>query len=103
MVSVGWEQGKTQRCSASSMGRNRGVVVSEIQKLHLRWHKKTGEDMPLDIAKLPLDRIRRAVELTEKGITVAVPKYSPQPAETVEESMMDWDRQDDKNGNAYGS
>ena len=77
--------------------------MSEIQKLHLRWHKKTGEDMPVDIAKLPLDRIRRAVELTEKGITVAVPKYSLPPAEPDEDSMMDWDRQDDKKGNAYGS
>jgi len=77
------------------------VAMTEIQQLHLRWHNKTGEDMPLDIAKLSLDRIRRAVELTEKGITVAVPKYSPPPAETVEESMMDWDRQDDKNGNAF--
>lgn len=66
--------------------------MTELQKLHLRWHEKTGEDMPLSIASLPLDRIRRAVALTEKGITVGVLKSHSTVTENVEESSLrDWD------------
>jgi dienelactone hydrolase len=43
-----------------------------------------------------------ANEVVEAGFTVAVPKGAT-TVEEVEESMMDWDRQDQKNGNAYGS
>jgi hypothetical protein len=66
--------------------------VTELQKLHLRWHKKTGEDMPASIANLPLERIRRAVELTEKGIVVVVPKELTPVFSDAGDSMMDWDR-----------
>ena len=65
--------------------------MSEIQTLKRRWQKKTGEDMPDNIASLPLDRIRRAVDLTEKGITVVVPK-TVAAVEVAEESMVAWDR-----------
>jgi len=69
-------------------------MTRELQNLHLRWHNKTGEDMPVEIASLPIDRIRRAVELTEKGITVVVPREvaatsTPEP----ESSLRDWDEE----------
>lgn len=69
------------------------AAMTEIQKLHLRWHKKTGEDMPANIALLPIDRIRRAVELTEKGITVAVPRECVSVESTAgsDDSLRDWD------------
>ena len=69
------------------------AAMTEIQKLHLRWHKKTGEDMPANIASLPIDRIRRAVELTEQGITVAVPRecVSIQSSADSDGSLRDWD------------
>ncbi len=69
------------------------AAMTEIQKLHLRWHKKTGEDMPADIASLPIDRIRRAVELTEKGITVVVPRECVSVESTADsnDSLRDWD------------
>lgn len=69
------------------------AAMTEIQKLHLRWHKKTGEDMPANIASLPIDRIRRAVELTEQGITVAVPRecVSIQSSADSNGSLRDWD------------
>lgn len=68
------------------------AAMTEIQKLHLRWHDKTGEDMPANIASLPIDQIRKAVDWTEKGITVAVSKSTAPVAEVVEESMMQWDK-----------
>jgi len=67
------------------------AAMTEIQKLHLRWHKKTGEDMPKEIASLPIEKIRRAVELTEKGITVVIPKAVQPMAEVAADSMMQWD------------
>jgi hypothetical protein len=66
--------------------------MSEIQTLRARWRRKTGEDMPDNIASLPMDRIRRAVELTEKGIVVAVPKPVSNTKEEPVCSMMDFDR-----------
>lgn len=67
---------------------------SELQSLHLRWHNKTGEDMPVEIASLPIDRIRRAVELTEKGITVVVPREAAAtPTPESESSLRDWDEE----------
>jgi hypothetical protein len=62
-----------------------------LDSLKARWKQKTGEDMPDNIASLPLDRIRRAVEMTEKGITVVVPK-AVVAVEAAEESMVAWDR-----------
>ena len=69
-------------------------MSSEIQNLHLRWHNKTGEDMPVEIASLPIERIRRAVELTEKGITVVVPReVRATSAPDSESSLRDWDEE----------
>lgn len=69
------------------------AAMTEIQKLKVRWKNKTGEDMPANIASLPIDRIRRAVELTEKGITVAVPRecVSIQSSADSDGSLRDWD------------
>ena len=68
--------------------------MTELQNLHLRWHNKTGEDMPIEIASLPIDRIRRAVELTEAGITVVVPReIAAAPAPESESSLRDWDEE----------
>ncbi len=36
----------------------------ELIDLRLRWFRKTAEYMPVDIQALPLDAIRRAVEVT---------------------------------------
>jgi hypothetical protein len=71
-----------------------------FDNLKARWLAKTGEPMPPEILLLPLKKICKAVLLVEAGFTVAVPKGATR-TEEVEESMMDWDRQDQKNGNAY--
>ena len=74
----------------------------ELTKLLDRWQEKTGEPMPCSILRLPIDRIRRAVELTEAGVTVFVPFENVTVPADNSDSMADWDRQDCKNGNAYG-
>ena len=66
-------------------------MKTELEKLQRRWTKSTGDTMPEAISRLPLDRIRRAVELTEAGQHVFVPGV-PVIAEPVHSgSMMDWD------------
>ena len=74
-----------------------------LDSMKARWKQKTGEEMPDDIASLTVHQIMRAVELTEQGITVVVPKAVEPVAADDGDSMADWDRQDEKNGNAYGS
>ncbi len=72
------------------------AAMTEIQKLHRRWHDKTGEDMPANIASLPIDQIRKAVDWTERGITVVVPKPSLTSCNEdgfgQESSMRNWDK-----------
>ena len=68
--------------------------MSEIQTLRRRWSKADdGNEMPEDIARQPLDIIRKAVKWREKRIVVAVPKHAVPMEEAVEDSsMMDWDK-----------
>jgi hypothetical protein len=68
------------------------AAMTEIQKLHLRWHKKTGEDMPANIACLPIEKIRKAVDWTEQGITVVVPRRYVAVQMVEESSIMAWDQ-----------
>jgi hypothetical protein len=69
------------------------AAMTEIQKLHRRWHDKTGEDMPANIASLPIGQIRKAVDWTEKGITVVVPRecVSSESTPDSDDSLRDWD------------
>ena len=48
--------------------------AKEIPGLMARWRKKTGVSMPIDIAQLPIDKIRTAVKHIERGDIVCVPK-----------------------------
>jgi len=67
--------------------------VTELQKLHRRWRRKTGEEMPEDIARQPIDMIRKAVKWCERGITIAIPKSVESMAEVTADSMMEWDEE----------
>ena len=68
------------------------AALTEIQELHLRWHNETGEDMPPEIACLPIEKIRKAVDWTERGITVVVPRECVPAAVAEESSIMAWDQ-----------
>ena len=66
--------------------------MTEIQTLRRRWSAADdGNQMPEDIARQPIDLIRKAVKWRERGITIAIPKSVEPVAEVAEESMMDWD------------
>lgn len=60
----------------------------------------TGKDLPEHIQNLPLDRVRLAICAARNGVVFGEPK-TPAPIESS--SLVDWDNQDAKNGNAYGS
>ncbi len=66
--------------------------VSEIQTLRRRWSAADdGNPMPEDIARQPIDIIRKAVAWREKGIVVAVPKSVVPMEEVAESSLREWD------------
>jgi len=48
--------------------------AKELPGLMARWRKKTGVVMPIDIAQLPIEKIRKAVKHIERGDIVCVPK-----------------------------
>ena len=77
--------------------------MTELEKLQTRWLVKVGDIMPDAITQLPVEKVRFAVSLVEDGATVVVSKEPSNIAADDSNSMSDWDRQDDKNGNAYGS
>ncbi len=69
----------------------------EIPGLMARWRKKTGNPMPLDIASMPIEKIRFAVDRIERGDIVCVPKGPSfgEPRHAMqfgEDSMMDDDQ-----------
>lgn len=71
--------------------------AKEIPGLMARWRKKSGGPMPLEIAQLPLEKIKLAVRLVEAGSVVVVPKglslgEPPHAMEFGEDSMMDDDQ-----------
>ena len=66
----------------------------ERLKLHRRWHDATGEDMPHQIAEMPLADIERRLKIVESKDTVGVmPARSRQQSasEFGADSMMDHD------------
>jgi hypothetical protein len=68
---------------------------TEIQSLMQRWRKKNGHPMPIEIARLPIDKIRKAVKLTEADVVVGVPLSLGDPANQTDEIALDsmafWD------------
>lgn len=66
------------------------LMTTEFQKLQARWLRKKGTAMPEDIARLPLETIRKAVILVEAGHEVGVPRQAVD-VEDYGSSMSDWD------------
>jgi hypothetical protein len=56
------------------MSETRSDRAKEIPGLMARWRKKVGSPMPIDIAQLPIEKIRTAVKHIERGDIVCVPK-----------------------------
>lgn len=75
-------------------------MSDERRILHREWHRLTNEPMPEYVAERSIEDIRKAVKWKSMGFDVGFDDGKP-AAEVAEESLMDLDRQDDKNGNAY--
>ena len=67
-------------------------METTLKDLKARWLQKTKEPMPEAIAKMPMNKVMRAVELTEEGNVVVVPKESGRVAEEQPSSMMEHDK-----------
>ena len=74
--------------------------LTERLELCADYADLTGRDLPEHIRKLPLNRLREALRQARNGVVFGEPK-TPTPIESS--SLVDWDNQDAKNGNAYGS
>lgn len=67
-------------------------MKSELTELKRRWLAKVGSVMPEDVQRLPLEKIRFAVDAVERGDTVCVPSVRVSREEQQDEnSMMPWD------------
>ena len=64
--------------------------MTPFEKLQARWLRKTGDPMPLAIARLSICKILTAVELVEDGQTVFVPSC-PVTSEKMNDSIRFWD------------
>jgi hypothetical protein len=65
--------------------------MTPLEKLQARWLKKTGEQMPDSIARLPIGRVLIAIELTEAGEHVFVPGVPVTSNRANDISLMEWD------------
>lgn len=63
-----------------------------LKDLKARWLEITKEPMPEAIARLPIDKVIRAVELTEEGNVVVVPRDPVRTQEVQPSSMMQHDK-----------
>jgi hypothetical protein len=74
------------------------TAQQERLKLCAEYSDLTGRELPEHIRNLPLNRLREALRQARTGVVFGEPK---QPKAAEDCSLADWDRQDDKNGNAY--
>ena len=63
--------------------------MTPLEKLQARWLKKTGEQMPLAIARLAISTVLDAVERTEAGEIVFVPGVPV--TRVVDDEIRQWD------------
>jgi hypothetical protein len=76
--------------------------MNELDTLKDVWRLvDDGNEMPDDIASQPIEIVRKAVHWRRQGIVCVIAKDAV-GATVADDSISDWDRQDDKNGNAYG-
>jgi hypothetical protein len=79
--------------------------MNELETLKDVWRLiDNGNEMPDDIASQPIELVRKAVHWRRQGIVCVIENDGVHhvAADDVTDSLADWDRQDCKNGNAYG-
>jgi len=77
------------------------IELSQRLELQAEYHLITGLDLPKHIRQLPTEKLREAVRQAREDGGIFGELKPPVP-EQQPSSLTDWDRQDFKNGNAYG-
>ena len=78
-------------------------MSSELQTLKECWLLIAGYEMPDEIAIQPIEIVRKAVRWLRQGIVVVIPKTPVSVPVTADDSLAEWDTQDDGHLNSYGS
>ena len=77
-------------------------MSSELQTLQSEWLRIDGAAMPDDLADQPIEFVRKAVDWRRQNILYAIPKAAVVVPVSEDDSLEEWDSQDDKHLNAYG-
>jgi len=75
----------------------------ELLRLKAEWLEIVKTPMPEHIASMSFEKIRFVIDAAKDGVIYGPLKTTAKTPLTDDSSLMDWDRQDMKNGNAYGS
>jgi hypothetical protein len=77
--------------------------MSELETLKQCWLLIDGNEMPQDIAEQPIEIVRKAVRWRRRGIVATIPKAPVSVPVAADDSLAEWDTQDDGHLNSYGS
>lgn len=84
---------------------DRGDYLRDREKderagLLAEYRRVAGKEIPDHMRRLPVSMLEEAISQARRGVVHGDPKP---PKEEDTSSLLDWDRQHQKNGNAYGS
>ncbi len=79
---------------------SKSTEISERQQLAAEYLDLAKKELPLHIKQLPISSLRLAIQQARVGVVFGDLKQAT--AENPS-SLMEWDSQDEKNSNAYGS
>ena len=83
--------------------RRKVVCVVKAKSLDEQWRALTGGDIPEPIASMPVADIERKLALLRtQGTQCFVPRAPVIVPVSEDDSMAEWDSQDEKHLNAYG-
>jgi hypothetical protein len=77
--------------------------MSELETLKECWLLIDGNEMPDDIANQPIEIVRKSIHWLRQGVYPVIAKTPVVVPVSADESMAEWDGQDDKLLNSYGS
>ena len=75
----------------------------ELETLKECWRLIDGNEMPDDIAEQPIELVRKSIHWLRQGVYPVIPKTPVRVPVSADDSLAEWDGQDDKLLNSYGS
>ena len=76
--------------------------MNELQTLKEVWLLIDGAEMPDDLTEQPIEFVRKAIRWRRENILYVIPKVPVVVPVSADDSMAEWDSQDDGHLNAYG-